>query len=70
MTAKQELLDAERHAAPRAAFAHLPPRSQQLPALFTADPPMPYAQFSATLRIPVGSIGPLRGRRLYQLRSH
>jgi len=70
VTAKQELLDAERHPALRAAFAHLPPSSQQLLALLTADPPMPYAQISATLRIPVGSIGPLRGRCLHQLRAH
>jgi hypothetical protein len=50
VTAKQELLDAERHAALRAAFAHLPPSSQQLLALLTADPPMPYAQISAFMR--------------------
>jgi RNA polymerase sigma factor (sigma-70 family) len=68
--AEQELLVAERHAALRAAFAHLPPRSQQLLTLLTADPPMPYAQISATLGIPVGSIGPLRSRCLHQLRTH
>jgi RNA polymerase sigma factor (sigma-70 family) len=70
VTAEQELLDAERHAALRAAFAHLPPLCQQLLALLTADPPMPYAQISATLGIPVGSIGPLRGRCVYQLRTN
>jgi RNA polymerase sigma factor (sigma-70 family) len=70
VTAEQELLDAERRAALRAAFAHLPPLCQQLLALLTADPPMPYAQISATLGIPVGSIGPLRSRCLHQLRAH
>jgi len=70
VTAEQELLDAERHAALRAALADLSPRSQQLLALLTADPPMSYAQISAALGIPVGSIGPSRGRCLQQLRAH
>jgi RNA polymerase sigma factor (sigma-70 family) len=70
MTAEQELLTFERHAALRAAITQLPPRSQQLLALLTRDPPMPYAQISSTLGIPIGSIGPLRGRCLHQLRAH
>jgi RNA polymerase sigma factor (sigma-70 family) len=68
--AEQELLVAERHAALREAFAHLPPRGQQLLALLIQDPPVPYAQISATLGIPVGSIGPNRRRCLRRLRSH
>ena len=55
-TAEQELLAAERHAALRAAFGDLSPFSQQLLALLTQDPPMPYAEISARLGIPVGSI--------------
>ncbi len=47
--AEQELLRAERHATLREAFTHLPPRSQQLLALLFHDPPLPYAQISATL---------------------
>jgi len=70
VTAEQELLTFERHAALRAAVTQLPPRSQQLLALLTADPPVPYAQISATLGIPVGSIGPLRRRCLDRLRAH
>jgi len=70
VTAEQELLTFERHAALRAAVTQLPPRSQQLLALLTADPPVPYAQISATLGIPVGSIGPMRRRCLHQLRAH
>ena len=69
-TAEQELLVAERHAALREAFMHLPPRCQQLIALLIEDPPVPYAEISARLGIPVGSIGPNRGRCLDKLRRH
>jgi DNA-directed RNA polymerase specialized sigma24 family protein len=48
----------------------LPPRCQQLIALLTEDPPLPYTQISARLGIPVGSIGPNRGRALDKLRRH
>jgi hypothetical protein len=34
------------------------------------DPPVPYAEISTRLGIPVGSIGPTRGRCLQQLRRH
>jgi RNA polymerase sigma factor (sigma-70 family) len=67
--AEQELLLAERHAALREAVSHLPSRDQQLLTLLIHDPPVPYAQISATLGIPVGSIGPTRNRCLRQLRS-
>ncbi len=66
--AEQELLAAERHAALRQAFTRLPGCCQQLIAMLTDDPPMPYAQISATLGIPVGSIGPRRRRCLEKLR--
>jgi RNA polymerase sigma factor (sigma-70 family) len=68
--AEDELLMAERHAALREAFTHLPPRCQQLIALLTEDPPAPYAQISARLGIPVGSIGPCQARCLDKLRRH
>jgi RNA polymerase sigma factor (sigma-70 family) len=68
ITAEQELLTAERHAALRGAFARLPSASQQLLALLIADPPLPYAEISARLGIPIGSIGPNRGRCLDKLR--
>jgi RNA polymerase sigma factor (sigma-70 family) len=67
-TAEQELLLAERHAALREAFLDLPPGGQQLIALLIQDPPVPYAEISARLGIPVGSIGPTRSRCLDQLR--
>jgi RNA polymerase sigma factor (sigma-70 family) len=69
-TAEEELLKAERHAALREAFTYLPPSCQQLIAMLIQDPPVPYAQISAELGIPVGSIGPTRRRCLDKLRSH
>jgi RNA polymerase sigma factor (sigma-70 family) len=67
-TVEQQLLDAERHAALREAFARLPPGCQQLITLLTQDPPLSYATISATLNISVGSIGPNRRRCLDRLR--
>jgi RNA polymerase sigma factor (sigma-70 family) len=68
--ADQDVLAAERHAALRQAFAGLPPDGQQLIAMLTADPPVPYAQISARLGIPIGSIGPTRRRCLDKMRRH
>jgi RNA polymerase sigma factor (sigma-70 family) len=69
-TAEHELLAAERHAALREALAQLTPRERQLMAVLTADPPVPYVEISARLGIPVGSIGPTRGRCLDKLRRY
>jgi RNA polymerase sigma factor (sigma-70 family) len=69
-TAEDELLAAERHAALREAFTDLPPCCQQLIALLTENPPPSYAQISARLGLPAGSIGPSRGRCLDKLRRH
>jgi RNA polymerase sigma factor (sigma-70 family) len=68
--ADQDLLAAERHAALLQAFADLPADGQRLIALLLADPPVPYAQISARLGIPVGSIGPTRRRCLDKMRRH
>jgi RNA polymerase sigma factor (sigma-70 family) len=68
--AGDELLTAERHAALRDAFRDLPPSCQRLFALLIADPPIPYAEISARLGIPIGSIGPSRSRGLERLRRH
>src|SRR5215469_14818060 len=65
---EHELLLAERHAALHEAFTRLPSCWQQLIAVLIEDPPMPYAQISARLGIPVGSIGPTRSRYLDKLR--
>jgi DNA-directed RNA polymerase specialized sigma24 family protein len=66
--AEHELLLAERHAALRQAFTRLPPPCQQLIAMLLEDPPVPYAEISARLGIPLGSIGPSRGRCVEKLR--
>ena len=44
--------------------SQLPPDGQQLIALLIMDPPLPYADISARLGIPIGSIGPTRSRYL------
>ena len=68
--AGQDLLAAERHAALREAFGQLPPGCQQLLALLIEDPALSYAEISARLGIPIGSIGPSRRRCLDKLRRH
>jgi RNA polymerase sigma factor (sigma-70 family) len=68
--AEQEVLAAERHAALREAYSHLPTDCQRLVAMLTADPPVPYAEISATLAMPVGSIGPTRSRCLDRMRRY
>ena len=70
VVAEDELLAAERHAALREAFRDLPLSCQRLLALLIADPPMSYAEISARLGIPIGSIGPSRRRGLERLRRH
>jgi RNA polymerase sigma factor (sigma-70 family) len=65
----EEILMAERNAALRAAFAELAPKCQRLLAMLTSDPPSSYAEISATLQVPVGSIGPQRARCLERLRK-
>jgi RNA polymerase sigma factor (sigma-70 family) len=69
-TAEQDLLAAERQAALREAFRALPPADQRLVLLLLEDPPLQYAEISARLGIPIGSIGPNRGRCLDKLRRH
>jgi DNA-directed RNA polymerase specialized sigma24 family protein len=48
----------------------LPPGGQRLVLLLMEDPPVPYAEISARLGIPAGSIGPTRRRCLDKLRDH
>jgi DNA-directed RNA polymerase specialized sigma24 family protein len=64
----EALLAAERAQVVREAMAHLPAQWQQLLELLMADPPISYAEISDQLGLPVGSIGPTRGRCLAKLR--
>jgi RNA polymerase sigma factor (sigma-70 family) len=65
---EEEVLTAELNAGLRAAFAELPLRCRHLLALLLTDPAPSYAEISAALDIPMGSIGPQRGRCLSRLR--
>ena len=62
------LLADERARDVRAALARLPGQWQRLLEMLMADPPVSYAQISDELGLPVGSIGPTRGRCLARLR--
>jgi RNA polymerase sigma factor (sigma-70 family) len=62
------ILAEERAQEVRAALSCLPRQWQQLLELLMADPPVTYAEISDQLGVPVGSIGPTRGRCLARLR--
>lgn len=64
----EEILLAERDAALREGLTQLPPRCRNLLTLLIEQPPVPYAQISERLGIPVGAIGPTRARCLAKLR--
>lgn len=64
----EALLEAERAEVIREAMTHLPQRWQRLMEMLMADPPASYAEISDELGLPVGSIGPTRGRCLARLR--
>jgi len=67
---EHELRMAERGAALREAFTHLPSSCQQLIAMLIEDPPSPDAEIGARLGVPAGSIGPDRARCLERLRHY
>jgi RNA polymerase sigma factor (sigma-70 family) len=62
------LLRDERDAAVARAFARLPARDRALLRLLTLDPALSYEEIGAALSMPIGSIGPTRGRALERLR--
>jgi RNA polymerase sigma factor (sigma-70 family) len=64
------LLHAERDAALWRAFESLRPRCQRLLRVLLADPEPSYAEASAALGMPIGSIGPTRARCLDCLRRN
>jgi len=58
----------EREVVLRAAWDQLKPRCRELLSLLIADDPLGYKDLSKLLQMPVGSIGPTRGRCLEHLR--
>ena len=64
----ERLLADERAQVVRDALSSLPRRWQRLLELLMADPPASYADISDELGLPIGSIGPTRGRCLARLR--
>ena len=64
----ERILADERDQVVREALSRLPRRWQRLLELLMSDPPASYAEISDQLGVPVGSIGPTRGRCLAQLR--
>lgn len=63
------LIAEERDAQLWQCFGALQPRCQQLLRVLLADPAPSYAEVSAALDMPIGSIGPTRGRCLERLRA-
>jgi len=51
------------------ALSELPERHRDLMLALAAEPPLSYAEIAARLNVPIGSIGPIRGRCLDRLRS-
>ncbi len=64
----EALLASERAQDLRTAMDQLPPQWQRLLELLMSDPPVSYAEISDQLGLPVGSIGPTRGRCLAKLK--
>ena len=69
LAAEQEREDAERATELRRAFGRLPGRCRELLRVLMASPPPSYAEVAAALGLPLGSIGPTRGRCLQRLRE-
>ena len=63
------VIQAEQAEEVRAALQQLTPRDQALMGLLMLDPAPSYEEVSAALGMPVGSIGPTRGRCLVRLRA-
>jgi RNA polymerase sigma factor (sigma-70 family) len=63
------VLAAMRSGALSQALSDLPERHRDLMLALAAEPPLSYAEISALLGVPIGSIGPIRGRCLERLRS-
>ena len=64
------LLRSEQSVVLTRALATLPDRQRRLLTLIATEPAAKYEQISATLDMPVGSIGPIRARGLARLQRH
>jgi RNA polymerase sigma factor (sigma-70 family) len=64
----RQLLVADRNSELWSAFARLPTRDQRLLRMLVTEPPPSYEHIGTTLGMPIGSIGPTRGRALERLR--
>ena len=64
----ERLLADEQAETVRDALSRLPSKWQRLLEMLMADPPVSYADISDELGLPVGSIGPTRGRCLARMR--
>ena len=65
----EALLSREQAAEARAALETLPPQWRSLVEALTQDPPLSYERIVADLGVPIGSIGPTRGRCVRRLRA-
>jgi RNA polymerase sigma factor (sigma-70 family) len=65
----EDLLARELAAEAVAALDELPPTWRALVVALTQDPPLTYEEIVADLGVPIGSIGPTRGRSVRRLRE-
>ena len=65
-----ELLASEERVVLHRALETLPARQRELMTMLVSDPDADYRQISATLAMPIGSIGPIRARGLARLERH
>jgi RNA polymerase sigma factor (sigma-70 family) len=66
----RRMLAEERDLVLARAVGSMPERCRQLLRLLFSDPPPSYEEISASLDLPIGSIGPTRQRCLDRLRNH
>ena len=69
-TPEDDVVASDRDARVRAAIESLPQRYRVLVRALTAEPAPSYQEVSRQLGLPIGSIGPMRGRALRLLRQH
>jgi RNA polymerase sigma factor (sigma-70 family) len=65
---EHEIVAAERQVVLHRALSELPERQRRLMRVLTANPELSYEQVARQLSMPIGSIGPTRGRSLDRLR--